>query len=189
MKMTPVGARSRKAFSSEIFLYITALLIFALVLFFGYRSITQFIDKGERVAFITFKTTLERSIQDIARSDGNVLVFNAGHPLLVPSPYRRVCFVDVDARPPISCHSLLNPIICDAWKTAFDAGGWATAEANIFTEPIGIIPIKSYRIRIDSNGNHIEDTSDASYACADTSSHRLDIRLEGRGDHALVGLS
>lgn len=179
----------QKASVNEVFLYITALIIFILVIFFGYRSITQFIDKGERVSFVTFKTTLERSVQDVARSYGSVIVFDAQHPLSVPVSYHRVCFVDGDARPPAACDSVLNPIICDAWQTSFDAGGWMMAEANIFTEPVGIIPIKAYRIRIDSNGNHAEDASDVGYICVDTSSHRLDIRLEGKGDHALVARS
>ena len=188
MRKILLGLQFRKGVANEVFLYITALLIFILVILFGYSSIAQFIDKGERVAFLTFKTTLERSIQDIARSYGSVLVFNAQNHLSVPATYSHVCFVNMDASPPSPCSSSLNPIICDAWQTAFTAGGWEMADANIFTEPIGILPIKSYRIRVDSNGNHAEDTSDVGYLCVDTSSHRLDIRLEGKGDHALVSL-
>ena len=60
MRKILLGLQFRKGVANEVFLYITALLIFILVILFGYSSIAQFIDKGERVAFLTFKTTLER---------------------------------------------------------------------------------------------------------------------------------
>lgn len=176
---------TQKAEVSQIFFYILALITFAVILIFGYQSITDFMAKGERVSFITFKTDLERTVQRVTPDYGSVVVYDAQHPFTVPGAYTRLCFIDMDKSPPSSCALLLNPIICDAWQTSAPSG-WSHAEATVFTEPQGTVPIKVARITADTNGNHREDDGDKGYLCFPTISHRLDIRFEGRGDHTFV---
>ncbi len=176
----------KKGQVSHVFTYIMAIIIFAVILIFGYRAISEFVDKGERVAFVTFKTDLEGAVGEIASDYGSVVVYNAQHPLKMPGKYEKICFIDVDKPPVANCNGLLNPIICDAWKTAFDAGGFNAAEANVFLEPIGILPIKVYRIKVDTNGNRIEDGNDAGYICFDNVGGRVNLRLEGKGDHTFI---
>ena len=173
---------------SQVFVSIMAVIVFAVVLLFGYRAITDVIAKGDRVAFIMFKTDLERAVRTVAADYGSVTVFGAQHPLTIPARYRRACFVDLDRRPPASCSTMLSPVICDAWQWAFDSGGYAAGEANMFLEPLGELPIKVVRITLDTNRNLMEDAADAGYLCIPTAANRLDLRIEGRGDHAMVSL-
>jgi hypothetical protein len=179
----------RRAQISQVFFYIMAIIVFSVILIFGYRTITDFIEKGEQVAFITFKTDLESAVRKVASDFGSVTVYNTRHPLLVPNNHQRICFINVDRTPPVDCDSTLNPIICDAWLTSFNSGGWGAAESNVFLEPLGKISIKVYRITLDTNSNGVEDSADAGYLCLSTSEGRVDIRLEGRGDHTLVSAS
>jgi len=49
----------------QVFIFIVAALSFALILIFGYRAIAGFLNSGEEVAFVQFKTSLESSIKKI----------------------------------------------------------------------------------------------------------------------------
>lgn len=178
--------KQRRGQLSTVFVYIMAAIVFVVIVVFGYKAITEFVSKGERVAFVSFKADIEEAVRSIASDYGSVVIYNAQNPLRVPGRYERVCFIDVDKSPPIRCDVVLNPIICDAWKTAFDAGGWSASEANVFLEPLGMLPIKVYRLRVDTNSNGVEDSADGGHLCFGTASGRIDIRLEGKGDHTFI---
>src|SRR3989344_2540252 len=76
----------------QVFIFILAAVTFAVILIFGYKSISGFMDKGEEVSFVRFKTDLESSIKKISTEYGAVRIqqFNA------PLNYDKICFIDTD---------------------------------------------------------------------------------------------
>lgn len=184
----------KKAQLSQVFVYILTLVVMITVLFFGYKAISGVIQKGERVAFVSFKTDLEGAVRSISGDYGSVRAYDSKNPLRVPAGYDSVCFIDFDRSPPAGCSSIsgLNPIICDAWETYggnSEGKGWEAADANVFLNPPGIIDVKVYKIEVDTNLNRNEDAKDGGYFCLNVVSGRLDIRLEGKGDHAFITAS
>ena len=64
---------SKKAMGvGEVFVYIIAALTFALIMIFGYKAINQFLEKGQQVEFVQFKTELESSVKNIYSEYGSV---------------------------------------------------------------------------------------------------------------------
>ncbi|MFC1801138.1 hypothetical protein ACFLZB_01645 [Nanoarchaeota archaeon] len=176
----------------QVFIYIMAIIIFAAILIFGYKAISEFIDRGESVGFITFKTDLEKSVKTIYSDYGSVTIYNVENPLRVPGKYEEICFVDLSKPLPSSGSFCANhPIACDAWGTAYQAGissgtdGWQEGEQNVFLRPLGEIAIKVYKITVDSNSNNVDDDSDG-YLCFNLTQGRLNMRIEGKGDHAFI---
>src|SRR3989344_3032472 len=76
----------------QVFIFILAAVVFAVILIFGYKSISGFLDKGEEVGFISFKTDLESSIKKISTEYGAVRIVEF-HP---PLSYEKICFIDTD---------------------------------------------------------------------------------------------
>jgi hypothetical protein len=83
----------KKAQISQIFIYILALFIFALILYYGYYGISKIIQQGEEVAFVRFKTDLESAVQEVLPIYRRVLPFNKNNPLRAPGKINKVCFV------------------------------------------------------------------------------------------------
>ena len=177
----------------QVFIYITAVIVFALVLIFGYQAITGFLEKGEKVAYFTFKTDLENAIKNVYSDFGTVVIYNGKNILAVPAKYEEICFVDLDK--PVTINAAFcseNPIICDAWRTAYNSGqdkgtnGWQEGDQNIFLKPIGLSPIKVYKITVDTDMDGEEELSDKGYLCLPVVQGKLFMRVEGMGDHTFV---
>ena len=167
-----------------------AAIVLSVVFLFGYRAIRDFLNKGEQVAFITFKTDLEKAVRTIASDYGSVVIYDAQHPLRVPAGYKNVCFVDM-SKDPGDCAGV-SALVCDVWKTARDNSAndpLGAADSNVFLSPVSKIPIKVYKLSVDTNKNGDEDDLDKGFLCINVVSGRLDVRMEGRGDHTLISVS
>ena len=170
--MRKKGQATRKlrgqATIGQIFIYILAIFIFAVILLYGYKAIVHFIDRGEQVSFIQFKTTLETNVRDLAIQYGDVIVFNEKNPLKIPSRYEGVCFVSGSAV--ISDPDERYDIV----KAAITAGLYEKTE-NVFLIPPAPNPI--YVGPIDVSNNLL---------CINVTKGRIDIRLEGLGDRTRI---
>jgi len=172
----------KKAEISQAFTYIMVVIVFSVVFLFGYKAINHFVGEGEKVAFITFKNELEDAVKSIGF--GSVTVFNAEHPLRVPGRYASVCFLDYDITPKPDwvtdqskdCPDDLPVEACDAFRT-YDQ--WESADANVFLNPPGQVPIKVYRIKLK------KDNLAVPYRCFPVAG-RLDMRVVGQGTHTLI---
>lgn len=176
----------------QVFTYIIAVIVFALVLIFGYQAITGFLEKGEKVGYLTFKTDLENAIKNVYSDFGTVAIYSGKNILAVPAKYEEICFIDLDKAPPIpSAFCSENPIVCDSWQTAYESGvtkgtsGWQEGDQNIFLKPIGLSPIKVYKITVDTNKDGSEEGDDG-YLCLPVVQGKLFMRVEGMGDHTFV---
>jgi hypothetical protein len=182
-----MSKKSRAVVIGQVFIYIIAIIVFAVVLIFGYQAISGFLEKGEKVAYVTFTTDLQNTVKNVYSDVGTVVIYNDKNPFPVPSQYQEVCFVDLDMTAPVSSSSFCQrkPIICDAWETANDKGGYAAGDQNVFLEPRGLSPIKVYRIALDAD-NDGSFTDDDGYLCLNVTYGRIDMRLEGLGDRTLI---
>ncbi|MEK6939651.1 MAG: hypothetical protein AABX31_02895 [Nanoarchaeota archaeon] len=159
----------------QVFIFIIAAITFAMILIFGYRTITGFLKSGEDVAFVQFKTGLESSVKKIYTEFGSVRVERYSTPL----GYSQICFVDMD-KPydPDLCK--LDQYACSVWKIASDSGkGYEGVDESVFLTPPAPVPIKVYRISV-------EDSKENDFLCLPIKQGAFTIVMEGRGDKTLL---
>ena len=150
-----------------MFVFIIAALTFSLIMIFGYKAINSFIESGEDVAFVQFKTQLESSIKKIYTEFGSV----RRESFTLPSQYRQICFVDLEKEYDDSlCQQ--NQVACTAWK---NNPGYENADENVFLQPSAPVKIKVYKISISS------DTG-KNYLCLPIKQGIFELILEGKGD-------
>jgi hypothetical protein len=156
----------------QVFIFIVAAITFALIMIFGYQSVTSFIQSGEDVAFVQFKTGLENDVKKIYTEFGSIRIES----YRTPAEYEQVCFVDMDADPNKESNKELcqkDPVACSVWK---DTENYTVAEENVFLRPVAPVKIKVYDIEID-------DDDDKDYLCLPIFNGGFNLFLEGRGDH------
>jgi len=158
----------------HIFIYILAIFIFALILLYGYKAIVQFMEKGEQVSLIQFKTTLQTNVQDLAIQYGDVIVFNENNPLKAPSRYKEICFVADDAVE----QQLPTDERYDIMRAAVDA------DMHKSTENVFLIPQAEHSIYVGPI--ELGDYGELPYLCINFTKNLLNIRLEGRGDKTRI---
>ncbi|PIZ51458.1 hypothetical protein COY27_03645 [Candidatus Woesearchaeota archaeon CG_4_10_14_0_2_um_filter_33_13] len=153
----------------QVFVFIIAGITFALIMIFGYQSITQFTKSGEDVEFVQFKTSLETSVKKIYTEFGSVRIERYS----LPQKYEQICFVDLDSEyDPDLCKK--DQIACSVWKTAKEEGGYNAVDENVFIQPIAPVPLKVYHISIDNEGKN--------FLCLPIVKGAFSLYLEGRGD-------
>ena len=139
--------KSKKAMGvAQVFIFIVAAISFSLIMIFGYKIVNDFMQSGEKVQFYQFKTDLETSIKQIYTEYGAVRIETYS----VPSPYRQICFVDLD-KPIDPALCINNQIACNAWRDAYDQGGYANGDENVFLTPQASVKLKVSKIKIDVN--------------------------------------
>lgn len=160
--------RKKSQMIGEIFIWIAALFILAIIVFYGYKAISDFMQRGEEVSFIQFKNTIESEAVRLSTQLNDVVVFNEKNPLKVPGKYQQVCFVSSEA----SVGDTDNKVI----KEAIRAGIHNTTE-NVFLEPLAPNPIFIGNIELDEG-----------VLCVPVVKGRIDIRLTGRGGATRIEL-
>jgi len=193
--------KSKKAIIvGELFIYILAVVVFSMTVYFGFKAINTIIKQKEQIDFVSFKISLEREIKEVYSDFGTITVFNERN-AFVGEGLKRICFVDTSKE----IYPLLNEIIspgicnkknkdynfemCDSWKANEQA-----LTQNIFTDPRskGDILIET-KFLVDGNGDGKEDragscapTDKCFYLCIDDKNGRFDFSIEGRGKYALI---
>lgn len=77
---------------SQVFVFILAGLIFVLIMTYGYKAITHFINQQEQVILIDFKNQLETAVERTKGDYGSVRNVR----LKLSNDYYGVCFLDYD---------------------------------------------------------------------------------------------
>jgi len=148
-----------KAQISQIFIYIMAIFIFSLIVFYGYKGVRTIIDKGDKTIYLKFKTELESTIEN-SKSYGDVKIKK----FMLPSKTKRICIVDLSNKP--------NTKPTDVPEIVWDS--WKEKTANIFLLPPVYSPLKIEGIKINYNNNP--------YLCLEIKNSRFSIKLKGLGD-------
>ena len=174
----------------QIFVFIIAALTFGLIMIFGYKAIGGFLQSGEDVAFVQFKTDLESSIQKIYTEYGSVRI----EEFRLPAKYERICIVDMDY-PAEKMSAEMDGLCvqhakaCDVWndaKIAQEAGksGYESVDENIFLTPEAPVKLKTFRISL-----YDEETRDnVGFLCQDIDGGSVSFVLEGKGDRTELSL-
>lgn len=164
----------------QVFVFIVAAITFAFIMIFGYRAITGFLQSGEDVAFVQFKTGLESSVKRLYTEFGSVRV----ETFILPTMYRQICFVDLGAESADNGLCDFDQVACTVWESVQNIPAGTTkydaADENVFLTPPAPAKIKVGRIQIDS-----EDGKN--YLCFPIKQGSFTAVLEGKGDR--TGLS
>lgn len=151
----------------EVFIFIVAAITFALIIIFGYKAISGFLQSGEDVAFVQFKTSLESSIKKIYTEYGSVRIEKYD----VPAKYTQICFVNLDAEYDKELCEY-NQIACSLWE---DSKGYDSVDENVFLKPTAPVKIKVHDISVDE-----EEGKD--FLCIPIVKGIFTLGLEGKGD-------
>ncbi|MBT4935375.1 hypothetical protein HOL21_04430 [Candidatus Woesearchaeota archaeon] len=172
----------------QVFIFIVAAITFALIMIFGYKAVTDFLDTGERVEFVQFKTDLEQSIKRIYTEYGAIRIDTFHTPL----QYTQICFVNMeydedDLNSEMARLCTKDPIACDAWEgytnTVFD-----DVEANVFLTPLSSEKIKVSRIEIFDRQNTDDEDDDelVGFHCVPINGGSFELKYMGRGDKTRI---
>ncbi len=154
---------SKKAeIPAQIFIYISAIILFSFILVYGYNAINEFKEKSEEIAYIKFKTEIISAIKRVSPDYGTL----KREEFFIGGKYTKVCFVqnynrpiDIKIADPIINNSVQN----DVTKNAF-----------LFTQ--------TFQESFDAG--KINVTNGEGYLCINLQNGKAKIQLEGKGDHA-----
>ena len=149
----------------RVFIFIVAAITFALIMIFGYKAVTDFLQKGEQVQFYQFKTDLENSVQRIYTEYGSVRV----EQFQIPRRYEQICLVDLDA-PFNSALCQYDQVACAVWKQSL---GYSTIDENVFLKPTAPVKIKTAKISLKQD-----------FFCVPIIDGTFSLTMEGRGTAA-----
>ena len=181
---------SRAQVIGQVFVYILAAVTFVFISLFGYKAVTQFVSHSEGVEFLSFKSSLEKSVKDVYTEYGAVreMTYN------LPASYSEICLVNLEKKfSETDLHGedglcKHNALACSvASELTGDAGeaGYGMFDQNVFLTPTSNYPIKLYRFTLcegDCTG------SDIPFLCTPISAGRFSLVLEGKGDHTEISL-
>ena len=161
--------KNKAQIAGQIFVYIIAIVIVALVIFFGWKSVKLLIDQSEEVSAISFQSDLKNSVGLLYSSTGSVRI----EELNLPGKVTEVCFIDVNKDigrgmcDPGSYGDLPKQyfIMCDSWQS----GGLQ----NVFLVPQAKNPIFI---------NNLIVNNDEGFECFEPIQGRIKIKLTSLGE-------
>ncbi len=146
----------------QVFIFILAGLVFVLILSYGYRAITNFLERGEEVQLLDFRNDLESTITTVKRDYGSVQRVT----LRVPPKTEEICFVNIELRDPTVLKQEY-PLLHSAWMTGSE---------NIFLIPRQPTSILIPDILADEPG----------FVCIPAVNGKIIMRVEGTGNKAKI---
>ncbi|MEM3154654.1 MAG: hypothetical protein QW165_03770 [Candidatus Woesearchaeota archaeon] len=159
-------ANTKGQIIGQIFIYILAGLVFVLIIAYGYRAITYFLERQEQVVLVDFRTDLETAVENVKRDYGTVRKLT----LKLPDKYSGVCFLDAVLCAPSTPQLILpGQTISAPW--AQDA--CAVKSANVFIVPRAL-DLFLPDVQVDKGFVCIPNTGG------------ITIRLEGTGKKAKI---
>lgn len=152
----------------QIFIYILAIIIFSLILLYGYKTVKSFGKKADDVTMIQLITELKTSVKKVKGDYGTI----RKKELSIPGVYSYVCFLDLDYSGQASSNDICmsgtldyHPAVCNSWQDQ--------AQSNMFliTSKEEIVAHYVAGIEIDSK-----------YDCMEVKQGKIVLRLEGLGN-------
>ena len=155
----------------QVFIFILAGVVFVLILAYGYRAITSFMEKGEQVQLLDFRNSIDSTLSLIKRDYGSVQQVN----LRVPTKTESVCFVNSPPDLTAAQEGALReqyPLLESAWSTGSE---------NVFMIPRQPTPILIKDVAVVD-----EKDQPKGYCCIAVANGRVTLRVEGLGNKAKV---
>ncbi|MBI4146501.1 hypothetical protein HY489_04140 [Candidatus Woesearchaeota archaeon] len=95
-------ANDRAQMIQQVFVFILAGLVFILIISYGYKAISYFMERQEQVVLVDFRTDLEIAVEGVKRDFQSVRKVQ----LKLPSEYDGVCFFDYS-----TCDGVVRPVL------------------------------------------------------------------------------
>jgi|SRR3989344_3597973 len=146
----------------QVFIYILTVVIIGMVLLFGGKAILDFIQKGEEVAFIKFKTDL-KSIVDSIGPDYQSIVRET---LTIGRDYQQVCFTD-------------SASITSPYPTMNSVVGSGTGE-NTFLVTTDVVE------KFDVGTIQVDNVAHQDWDCFPIINGKVRLQFEGMGDKTKI---
>ncbi len=166
MKQKRKTKQKKAQMTSQIFVYVLAIIIIAFVLLYGYKSIASMRDKSEQIDLLSFKKDIENEVIKMSGDYGSSRIVT----IKVPSKYSQVCFIDLTQNPSSEIQ-YSHPLIYEAW---------GDDSANVFLMD-GLA--KEFQL-IQYQDNFLIEISPPGYLCIDAINTQIQFRLEGVGARA-----
>ena len=153
----------------EVFIYILAVVLFSLIMIYGYNSIRNLGDKADRVVILQIEKDLKSAVKKVASDYGTVLKKEVA----VPNQYDKVCFIDLSYTGQASTelcttgNDNYNAIICNSWKDRI--------QKNMF-----LLSRNQEALSIDIGAVRI---SQGHYFCQNVAFAKITLKIEGRGSY------
>jgi hypothetical protein len=152
---------------SQVFIYILTIVVFGVILLYGYKSIQGMTNKADMVLLIQLKKEIKNAVE---KTDyGSV----TKQELSLPAKFNEICFVDLDFYNNAAATDICNPVeedyrplVCDSWDD--------NVQANLF--------LVKDAMTVDSDyvGN-IKIGNTDKYVCIKSVQGKAALRLEGKG--------
>ncbi|MBI2655918.1 hypothetical protein HYX06_05860 [Candidatus Woesearchaeota archaeon] len=150
----------------QIFIYALTLILISVILVYGYTSIKNFKQKTEDITTLKFQKDLKNAIESITNDYGSV----SRKEFQLSGDIRQVCFVETiqpfDKSNPIG-NLQLNSLVINSVKDS---------DKNVF--------LLENTLRSSFSAGKI--SVDRDILCIKPSNNRITLRLEGKGDHAVL---
>jgi hypothetical protein len=155
--------------NSEIFIYILALIIFSLILLYGYNAISKFRSETNTVSLLQFKNELTNIVEKLGYEYGTI----EKKELTLPSGYSKICFATLSEPYEITMYSGSDigsyPIIQDSLSS--------NVKNNVFLISNGKIePFYIGGITVEPNN----------FNCYVAVSGKVNVKFEAKGKTVLV---
>lgn len=161
--------------TGQIFIFIIAIILFGLILLYGYKAVKEFGQTQEDVTLIEFRDQFSSKVKQVSANYGSV----KKHEIILPSKYSEICFVEyIDdknvLRKVADQMYEVNPLIADALE-----GG---TDQNVFLVPFAQTEIVVPPLEIEDGPG---EGAEKAFLCIPNTG-RITIRLEGLGDKTRV---
>ena len=156
--------QKRGQISSQIFVYILALIIVAMILLFGYKAISNMQKRSEKVVLIQFKTQLKNDVKQLSNDYGSVRI----EKYKLPSGFDEICFVDLKN---VNPSDIVNhPIIKDSVESGVKENIFLLGKNNFDTLYVKDLELSSYPY----------------LSCISSKIGSVELRIEGKGNAVVI---
>ena len=153
----------------EVFIYILAVVLFSLIMIYGYNSIRNLGEKADTVVILQLGKQLSSAVKKTTSDYGTVIKEEVS----IPNKYDKVCFIDLSytGQESTSICTLgnqdYNPVICNSWKDRISKNMF------LISKDTDVISIDIGKIKI----------SKEHYFCQNVIFGKIALKLEGKGSY------
>lgn len=154
----------------QVFIYILSIVIISAILIYGYTAVSEFQERSQNVAKVKLQNDITNAISKLSSDYGSVQ-----RKELYLGEYLEMCFVD-NYEPNPTTPPTTNKLIVDSVQSRTGNNVFLLKETLEQSFQSGIISV----------GDDGVSAVDNDVVCIDAISNRVEVRLEGRGDHVHV---
>ncbi len=154
--------RKKGEVTGQLFVFLLAIILFGLILIYGYKAVKTFGEKSKEAVFIEFKESLQTAVRTSLMDYGSVKKFQ----LSLPSSYEEICFIDLETLQTKGTRlnelAKTRPLIFNAVE--------AGMPQNVFLVPMAESPLQVGKLSIDEG-----------FVCFENTKIGVMLRFEGKG--------